>query len=149
MRRGSMTATEIKNFFRQIRKEQNEIAHLAMLIQQEETMLLPKAIVYDKDKVQVSPEDKFSDICARISDMQEELGESIVKLKAKQMTAERMIRNLSDPDEREVMRWYYMTLYDNRPLTWQDVAIRMNYYRRHVIRIHGNALAHLVEDGTK
>lgn len=144
-----MTATEIKNFFRQIRKEQNEIAHLAMLIQQEETMLLPKAIVYDKDKVQVSPEDKFSDICARISDMQEELGESIVKLKAKQMTAERMIRNLSDPDEREVMRWYYMTLYDNRPLTWQDVAIRMNYYRRHVIRIHGNALAHLVEDGTK
>lgn len=144
-----MTATEIKNFFRQIRKEQNEIAHLAMLIQQEETMLLPKAIVYDKDKVQVSPEDKFSDICARISDMQEELGESIVKLKVKQMTAERMIRNLSDPDEREVMRWYYMTLYDNRPLTWQDVAIRMNYYRRHVIRIHGNALAHLVEDGTK
>ena len=142
-----MTATEIKNFFRQIRKEQNEIAHLAMLIQQEETMLLPKAIVYDKDKVQVSPEDKFSDICARISDMQEELGESM--LKAKQMTAERMIRNLSDPDEREVMRWYYMTLYDNRPLTWQDVAIRMNYYRRHVIRIHGNALAHLVEDGTK
>lgn len=144
-----MTATEIKNFFRQIRKEQNEIAHLAMLIQQEETMLLPKAIVYDKDKVQVSPEDKFSDICARISDMQEELGESIVKLKVKQMTAERMIRKLSDPDEREVMRWYYMTLYDNRPLTWQDVAIRMNYYRRHVIRIHGNALAHLVEDGTK
>lgn len=144
-----MTATEIKNFFRQIRKEQNEIAHLAMLIQQEETMLLPKAIVYDKDKVQVSPEDKFSDICARISDMQEELGESIVKLKVKQMTAERMIRNLSDPDEREVMRWYYMTLYDNRPLTWQDVAIRMNYYRRHVIRIHGNALAHLVKDGTK
>lgn len=144
-----MTATEIKNFFRQIRKEQNEIAHLAMLIQQEENMLLPKAIVYDKDKVQVSPEDKFSDICARISDMQEELGKSIVKLKVKQMTAERMIRNLSDPDEREVMRWYYMTLYDNRPLTWQDVAIRMNYYRRHVIRIHGNALAHLVEDGTK
>lgn len=144
-----MTATEIKNFFRQIRKEQNEIAHLAMLIQQEETMLLPKAIVYDKDKVQVSPEDKFSDICARISDMQEELGESIVKLKVKQMKAERLIRTLSDPDEREVMRWYYMTLYDNRPLTWQDVAIRMNYYRRHVIRIHGNALAHLVEDGTK
>lgn len=144
-----MTATEIKNFFRQIRKEQNEIAHLAMLIQQEETMLLPKAIVYDKDKVQVSPEDKFSEICARISDMQEELGESIVKLKVKQMKAERLIRTLSDPDEREVMRWYYMTLYDNRPLTWQDVAIRMNYYRRHVIRIHGNALAHLVEDGTK
>ena len=144
-----MTLNEVKTFFRQIRKEQNEIAHLAMLIRQEETMLLPKAIVYDKDKVQVTPADKFSEICARITDMQEELGESIVKLKNKQMKAESMIRTLKDPDEREVMRWYYMTLYDNRPLTWQEVAIRMNYYRRHVIRIHGNALAHLVEHGTK
>lgn len=144
-----MTLNEIKNFFRQIRKEQNEIAHLTQMIRQEEMMLLPKGIVYDKDKVQVSPEDKFSEICARISDMQEELGQSIFRLKEKQMKAERLIRNLDDPDEREVMRWYYMTTYNNRPLTWQEVAIRMNYYRRHVIRIHGNALAHLVELGTK
>ena len=81
--------------------------------------------------------------------MQEELGQSIFRLKEKQVKAERLIRNLDDPDEREVMRWYYMTTYNNRPLTWQEVAIRMNYYRRHVIRIHGNALAHLVELGTK
>ena len=59
------------------------------------------------------------------------------------------LRKLEDPDEREVLRWYYLTLYDNRPLTWQQVAIRMNYYRRHVIRIHGNALQHLAEDGTQ
>lgn len=144
-----MTLNELKYFFRQIRKEQNEIAHLTMMIRQEEMMLLPKGIVYDKDKVQVSPEDKFSEICARLSDMQEELGQSIMRLKEKQMKAERLIRTLDDPDEREVMRWYYMTTYNNRPLTWQEVAIRMNYYRRHVIRIHGSALAHLVELGTK
>lgn len=144
-----MTVNEIKDFFRKIRKEQNEIAHLSAMIKNEELALLPKAIVYDKDKVQVSPEDRFSEVCAKISDMQEELGRSIVRLKEKQVQAELMIRKLEDPDEREVLRWYYLTLYDNRPLTWQQVAIRMNYYRRHVIRIHGNALQHLAEDGTK
>ena len=144
-----MTVNEIKDFFRKIRKEQNEIAHLSAMIKNEELALLPKAIVYDKDKVQVSPDDKFSEVCAKISDMQEELGRSIVRLKEKQVQAELMIRKLEDPDEREVLRWYYLTLYDNRPLTWQQVAIRMNYYRRHVIRIHGNALQHLAEDGTK
>lgn len=144
-----MTVNEIKDFFRKIRKEQNEIAHLSAMIKSEELALLPKAIVYDKDKVQVSPDDKFSEVCAKISDMQEELGRSIVRLKEKQVQAELMIRKLEDPDEREVLRWYYLTLYDNRPLTWQQVAIRMNYYRRHVIRIHGNALQHLAEDGTQ
>lgn len=144
-----MTVNEIKDFFRKIRKEQNEIAHLSAMIKNEELALLPKAIVYDKDKVQVSPEDRFSEVCAKISDMQEELGMSIMRLKEKQIRAELMIRNLEDPDEREVLRWYYLTLYENRPLTWQQVAIRMNYYRRHVIRIHGNALQHLAEDGTQ
>ena len=144
-----MTVNEIKDFFRKIRKEQNEIAHLSAMIKNEELALLPKSIVYDKDKVQVSPEDRFSEVCAKISDMQEELGMSIMRLKEKQIRAELMIRNLEDPDEREVLRWYYLTLYENRPLTWQQVAIRMNYYRRHVIRIHGNALQHLAEDGTQ
>lgn len=144
-----MTVNEIKDFFRKIRKEQNEIAHLSAMIKNEELALLPKAIVYDKDKVQVSPEDRFSEACAKISDMREELGMSIMRLKEKQIRAELMIRNLEDPDEREVLRWYYLTLYENRPLTWQQVAIRMNYYRRHVIRIHGNALQHLAEDGTQ
>lgn len=101
-----MTVNEIKDFFRKIRKEQNEIAHLSAMIKSEELALLPKAIVYDKDKVQVSPEDRFSEVCAKISDMQEELGRSIVRLKEKQVQAELMIRKLEDPDEREVLRWY-------------------------------------------
>ena len=46
-----MTVKEIKEFFRQIRREQGEINHLGRMIKQEELLLLPKAIVYDKDKV--------------------------------------------------------------------------------------------------
>lgn len=143
------SVNEIKEFFRQIRKEQREIIHLTQLIKEEETNLLPKAIVYDKDKVQVSPEDRFSEICSRISDMQEELGESIAALKTKQIKAEQMIRTLDDPDEREVMRWYYLSVKGNRLYTWREVAIQMNYYCRHVLRLHGNALVHLSQHDTK
>lgn len=144
-----MTVNEIKIFFRQIRTEQSEINHLTRMIKQEELLLLPKAIVYDKDKVQSSPEDKFSEVCAKISDMQEELELSIYDLKTKQAKAEKMIRLLEDPDEREVMRYYYMSTDNGRLLTWQDVAIRMNYYRSHIFRIHGNALVHLAKVETK
>ena len=144
-----MTVNEVKIFFRQIRTEQSEINHLSRMIKQEELLLLPKTIVYDKDKVQTSPEDKFSEVCAKISDMQEELERSIFDLKTKQAKAEKIIRLLEDPDEREVMRWYYMTTDNGRLLTWQDVAIRMNYYRSHIFRIHGNALVHLAKVETK
>jgi len=144
-----MNVNETKRFFQQIRKEQREIIHLARMIKREELSLLPGAIVYDKDKVQVSPEDKFSTVCAKISDLQEELGQSIMKLKEKQIKAERLIRKLEDPDEREVMRWYYLTVEDNHLLTWQDVSIRMNFYCRHVLRLHGNALVHLSKHDTK
>lgn len=144
-----MTVNEVKIFFRQIRAEQSEINHLGRMIKEEEMLLLPKAITYDKDKVQSSPEDKFSEVCAKISDMQEELENSIFDLKGKQAKAEKMIRLLDDPDEREVMRWYYMTTDNGRLLTWQDVAIRMNYYRSHIFRIHGNALVNLAKVETK
>ncbi len=140
-----MKTIEVKEMFRAIRKEQREIAHISEMIRAEEMLLQPQAIRYDKDKVQVSPDDKFGEICARISDMQEELGRSIMKLKAKQMRAEQMLMKLENSDEREVMRWYYMTTEDGNALTWEQVAIRMNFYKRHVLRLHGNALTHLAE----
>jgi GH35 family endo-1,4-beta-xylanase len=115
------------------------------MIRTEESLLLPQAIRYDKDRVQTSPDDKFSEICAKISDMQEELGRSIVKLKTKQMNAERMIMGLDNTDEREVMRWYYMTVEDGKTLTWEEVAAHMNFDKRHVLRLHGNALIHISE----
>ena len=140
-----MKTIEVKEMFRAIRKEHKEIVHLSEMIRSEESLLLPQGIRYDKDRVQVSPEDKFSEICAKISDMQEELGRSIVKLKTKQMNAERMIMGLDNTDEREVMRWYYMTVEDGKTLTWEEVAAHMNFDKRHVLRLHGNALIHISE----
>lgn len=145
-----MNTKEVKEFLRSIRHEQQEILHLQEMIDAAELELLPQAIRYDKDKVQVSPEERFSKVCAAVADYQEELGREIVKLLKKQMRAAEMIMGLDDEKERMVLRLYYLTTDHGQPLTWGQVAIRMNYFESHVKRIHGNALVHLVtKDDTK
>lgn len=138
-----MTTNELKDFLRAIRSEQHEIAHLREMVAELETELLPQAIRYDHDKVQVSPDEKFSKICAKIVDYEDELGKSIAILVGRKLYAEQLIKKLDNEKEREVLRLYYLTTENGQSLTWNQVAIRMNYFERHVKRIHGNALANL------
>lgn len=144
-----MTVNETKEFLRSIRREQIEIAHLKQMIREEEEELYPHGIRYDLDKVQVSPDEKFSKLCAKIAEYQMELGESIAILTTKKLQAERLIRNLENENEREVMRWYYLSTDNGDLLSWRGVAIRMNYNERHIKRLHGYALTHMSEHGTQ
>lgn len=138
-----MTTGVIKEYFRQIRREQLEIIHLAEMIEHEELTLLPKAVTYDKDRVQISPEDILARSAAEIVEMQEELGRSILILKRKKAKAESMIIQLENSDEREVMRYYYLDSIDGKLLKWDDVADKMHREKRQIFRIHGNALSNL------
>ena len=136
---------EAKDYFRQIRKEQLEIFHLSSMIEREELTLLPKGLRYDTDKVQVSPEDILARSAAEIADMRKELQRSIWVLKEKKAMAENILMELDNSDEREVMRWYYMDSDGSRLLKWEDVAEKMNYNKRWVLKIHGRALANLTK----
>lgn len=136
---------EAKDYFRQIRKEQLEIFHLSSMIEREELTLLPKGLRYDTDKVQVSPEDILARSAAEIADMRKELQRSIWVLKEKKAMAENILMELDNSDEREVMRWYYMDSDGSRLLKWEDVAEKMNYNKRWVLKIHGRALTNLTK----
>lgn len=140
-----MTTNELKDFLRAIRAEQHEIANLRLIVAELEAELLPQAIRYDRDRVQVSPDEKFSKICAKIVDYEEELGKSIAALYGRQVYAEQLIKKLDNPKEREVLRLYYLTTDNGQNLTWNQVAIRMNYYETYVKKIHGNALVNLAK----
>lgn len=140
-----MKVQDIKQFFKDIRKEQAEIQELKNLIQEKELMLLPRAIRYDCDKVQVSPDDYYSRICAAVSDLEMELGRQIMILAKHQLQAEGIIDKLTDPNERRVMRYYYLTTIDGQVPTWNQVAIRMNYYESYVKKVHGKALVNLAK----
>lgn len=144
--------SDVKEYFREIRKEQLEINRLQGIVNSKELSLLPQGIRYDKERVQASPMDSLAERAAVIAGYRKELDETIVKLLERKTAAEQWLRLLQDPDEREVMRYYYMRPEDGYLLTWDQVAIRMNYYKRHVLRLHGNALSNLfklVKDGTK
>lgn len=47
------------------------------------------------------------------------------------------IKNLEDENERDVLFYRYI-----RGLSWWEIADRMNYSERWVLKIHGNALEH-------
>ena len=140
-----MTTKEIKDYFRQIRREQLEIIHLTEMIKSEEMSLLPSAIRYDKEKVLTSPEDVLAKSVAQINTLETELEMSISNLKIRRARAEAMLKKLDNTDEREVMRWYYMSFNDRHPFTWDDVAVRMAYTKRWILKLHGNAIMHLAE----
>lgn len=140
-----MKVQDIKQFFKDIRKEQAEIIELKNLIQEKELSLLPRGIAYDGIKVQVSPDDMTSKICAAITDLEMELGRQIMILAKHQLQAENIIKKLEDPNERRVMRFYYLTTFEGQVPTWNQVAIRMNYYESYVKKLHGEALVHLAK----
>ncbi len=140
-----MKVQDIKQFFKDIRKEQAEIIELKNLIQEKELSLLPRGIAYDGIKVQVSPDDMTSKICAAITDLEMELGRQIMILARHQLQAENIIKKLEDPNERRVMRFYYLTTFEGQVPTWNQVAIRMNYYESYVKKLHGEALVHLAK----
>lgn len=136
---------DTKQFFKDIRKEQAEIQELKKIIQDKELELLPRAITYDRDKVMVSPDDRFSEVCAAISDLEIELGRQIMILAKHQIVAEQLIAKLDDPNERRVMRFYYLSTIEGQLPNWNQVAIRMNYYESYVKKLHGKALVNLAK----
>lgn len=142
-----MNERELRAWFKQVRKERYEIEHLKELINTAKTGLLPSGIRYDRDKIQTSPDDTMSKVMAKAVDMQRELENSIAELQERHIRTEQLITRLDNSDEREVLRYYYLDSNNGVPLTWEQVAIRMNFAVRHVHRIHDKALIDLVQKG--
>ena len=68
-----MTTSEAYAFLNSIRKIENEIMKLQLQHDELQSCLLPKAITYDGDRVQTSPEDKMLEIASRVLDMEKEI----------------------------------------------------------------------------
>lgn len=68
-----MTTSEAYAFLNSIRKIENEIVKLQLQHDELQSCLLPKAITYDGDRVQTSPEDKMLEIASRVIDMEKEI----------------------------------------------------------------------------
>lgn len=87
-----------------------------------ETCLLPAAIRYDKDKVQISPEDSMSKIISEINDLEVEMAK-IQKRKSEQIEKiYKEISRLASDEQRTALTMRYI----NR-IAVTDIAEAMGY----------------------
>lgn len=100
-----------------------------------------KAIVYDKDRVQVSPSNKLEELMAKI----DEEAEKWTRLRAKYDREVRrrtdMINRMPNATHAEILRLRYLDSdRDGRTLTFEAIAVKMGYSYNRVKHLHGEAL---------
>lgn len=92
------------------------------------------------ERVQTSGSgDTTASIVAKLVDMQREADAKIDALKDIQREVERAILSVRNAEQREVLRRRYIC-----GETWDIIADKMHFSRRHVLRLHGYALQNVI-----
>lgn len=98
-----------------------------------------RAIVYDKDKVQVSASNKLEELMSDIVDAQEKYAECIESLYRDILQIEQQISELP-VQYAEMLRLRYIDFSKGRQLTLSEIAKRMVISYSWARRLHGIAL---------
>lgn len=100
-----------------------------------------KAIVYDKDRVQVSPENRFEQIMTKID--AEARKWAAARLKYEQEVQKRIdqISNMDRAEYSEILRLRYIEVdRDGRMMSLEEISCRMHRSYNNVKHLHGWAL---------
>lgn len=122
-----MELNDYRRLLRSIELEIEEVRHQAEQV---------KAIAYDKDRVQSSPN---ANAMERFIIKMDELGgqyiSNSIKYRAEISKRERMINSLPNPTHAQVLRLRYVN-----GLRWKTICTEMGYTFRHTTKLHGYAL---------
>jgi len=72
----------------------------------------------------------------RLADYDAECDRALGNMHRSRIKAEKLIASVPDGAQREILKRRYIIVQD-----WEDIAYVMNYTRRHILRLHGYALA--------
>lgn len=116
-----MTYNDVYTYLMQVRLIDKriwlaEIEHAEM-----ESCLLPSAITYDKDVVQVSPSDKMSDIAGKVIDLERKISRLKTRKAHIIITIKAQISQLPDEDQRIVLTAFFLC---KQPM--RDIADKTN-----------------------
>ena len=100
--------------------------------------LLPKAITYDKDAVQTSPEDKMSEIAAEVADIEAKLRSLVVMKRRTIHDVSMSIAKLDSDAEQIVLLGFFVG-----GLSAQRIAETVHYTVRSVYRLKRRAVRNL------
>lgn len=100
-----------------------------------------KAIVYDKERVQVSPENKLEKIFEKIDREAEKYAKARLKLEVEVQKRVDQIAGMDRPEYCEILRLRYIELgKDGRMMSLEEISCRMHRSYPNVKHLHGWAL---------
>ena len=121
---------ETYDFLLSPRRIADEIWRLDIRRRELRACLLPAAIVYDKDRVQTTPDDMMADTMADVVDLDAQI-EILQRQRARQIRRiGKALDMLEDSREKAILEAYYI---GQKSMT--DIADRMNYSLQHTYRL--------------
>lgn len=98
------------------------------------------AIVYDKERVQVSPEDMMSKVVVQLVDLEERYTKAIAEYYEAIRVLSEQIEQMENPVFAEILRMRYIEEDHNRGLSFEQIAVRTGYTYNTVKNLHHKAL---------
>ena len=87
------------------------------------------------DKVKGNSENRLESSVSKIVDIEREIGSSIDQLERTRLQVESVINSVPNVNQRNVLRLRYIS-----GMKWEQIAVKLNYDYRWVLRLHGKAL---------
>lgn len=134
-----MTAKEYLSKIQTYRRIMNSYADRIEELYHEASGL--KAIVYDKDRVQTSPENKLEKIFQAIDKEAQKYAKARSKYEMEVRKRTKQIAGMERPDYSEILRLRYVDLdLDGQPHTLEEISCLMHLSFWRTAHLHGEAL---------
>lgn len=133
---------DVKQFLRKIRAEKREILALMQLREQLRESLYLQAIRYDKEPSGVENTDFQSEKMLKVCELTEVITTRLEELACQKLNVLKTVSKIEDVNCRIVIELYYLTAKNSYEMySWEDVAEKMGYHVKYVLRvIHPKAL---------
>ena len=135
-----MTTREAYDFLNSVRRTEIEILKMQLKHDELQSCLLPKAITYDGDRVQMTPEDRMGEIAAQVADLEKQI--AALKCRKAELIVEvnAAIVKLDSDVEQLVLLGFYVGR-----MPGPKVAEIVHYTTRGVYKVKHRAVVHLAE----
>jgi len=131
---------DVLKFLKCIRSKRFELADLKEQRDEIYYSLMPSGIRYDLDKVQTSPTDRMPDVAGDLAEVQAIIDQRIERLSGDIMLANHVIDQMPTAECRQLLMLRYLSG-KRRPLSWNDIADKMDYSVDHVQgKLHRKAI---------
>lgn len=135
-----MTISETYEFLDSVRKMEAEIVKKQLQHDELQSCLLPKAITYDSDRVQTSPDDTMSKIASRVLDLEKEIRQMRARKANRIVTVSTAISKLENDTEQIILMAFYVGR-----LPASRIAEITHYTVRGVYKVKHRAVVHMAE----